>query len=284
MYHYFYRTASALKGHITRTHKVRSYHGSTADKDTRVQLHVKAQDEKPHVQCGTKQIDNVWRFKYLGSWLRADGDQIVDVKAKIVTTVSTAGKMRAIWESKSIPLRLKMRIYKTGVCSRLTYGADAWRLDPRTCATLNGANSRMVARITNRTPHEEASAETRTFDVVRWIRARRLQWVGHILRMDPHRMVQQAARHIHENRSTGDLLMDVPPKLTWEELRSLASNRDGWRDRVRSLREGPRVQIIMTTTTSTTTATSSSVTTTTAPTANDNTTTTTTNNLSLIHI
>ena len=30
-----YKTVSALKAHITRTHKQRQWHGSTADKDTR---------------------------------------------------------------------------------------------------------------------------------------------------------------------------------------------------------------------------------------------------------
>ena len=101
---------------------------------------------------------------------------------------------------------------------------------------INGANSLMVARITNRTPHEEASPTTRSFDVVRCIRARRLRWVGHILRMDPSRMVHKALRHIHESRRAGDLLMDTPPALTWRQLKDLAAKREVWRHRVHSLR------------------------------------------------
>ena len=109
---------------------------------------------------------------------------------------------------------------------------------------INGPNSRMVA---NRTPHEEAIAKSRTFDVVRWIRARRLQWVGHILRMDPvrPRMVHKALKHISENRTKGDLLMDVPQQLSWEEMRKLTENRDGWRQRVQSLRNGSNVTVTM---------------------------------------
>ena len=165
---------------------------------------------------------------------------MADVKVRIGATTTTAGKMRAIWASKSIPQKLKMRIYKSGVCSRLTYGSEAWRLDPRTCKMLNGANSRMVARITNRTSHEEASARTQTFDVVRWIRARRLQWVGHILR----------ARNgwCNKRSSTSwriELLMDIPPTYSWSELQELAANRDGWRSRVNKLRAGSSVTITM---------------------------------------
>ena len=68
--------------------------------------------------------------------------------------------MRGIWASRHIPTSLKMRIYKTGVCSKMTYGSEAWCLNARVCTILNGANARMVARITNKTVHEEASAKT----------------------------------------------------------------------------------------------------------------------------
>ena len=174
----------------------------------------------------------------MGSLFRADGDQYTDVKARIGAATSTAGKMRNIWASKSTPLKLKLRIYRSGVCSRLTYGCEAWRLDVRTCRMLNGANSHMVSRISNKTIHEEASRETRTFDVVSWIRARRLQWVGHILRMDEKRLVYKALKHIHENKSEGDLLMDLPDKYSWKELLMLADNRDGWKKHVQKLKNG----------------------------------------------
>jgi len=101
---------------------------------------------------------------------------------------------------------------------------------------LNGANSRMVSRITHKTAHEEASSATRTFDIVGWIRARRLQWVGHILRMDESRLIYQAAKYIADHRSEGDLLMDVPGKFSWGELRELAKDRVGWRSRVMAIR------------------------------------------------
>ena len=44
-----------------------------------------------------------------------------------------------------------------------------------TMRMLNGINSRLLHRITGKTYKEEASEGTRTFDLVRWIRARRAQ-------------------------------------------------------------------------------------------------------------
>ena len=74
------------------------------------------------------------------------------------------------------------------MCSILTYGSEAWRLTPSVSAALNGANSNMVSIITGRHVREEAS-EGKTFDLIKWIRARKLQWLGHILRMGKGRKV-----------------------------------------------------------------------------------------------
>ena len=98
----------------------------------------------------------------------------------------------------------------------------------------------MLTVITGRSQREEASAETKTFDLVRWIRARRLQWVGHILRMRDDRLVKDAVRLMYNSTQEGDLLMDVPATDTWRELCKRAENRDSWSQRVWGIRS-PRV-------------------------------------------
>ena len=238
-----YKTASALSAHITRTHSQRQWRCTTAAIDAQTKLYREEQKKKEKAVCEGEEIDNVWQFVYLGSRFQADGDQVADIKARIALATSTAGKMRGVWAAKTVPLSLKMRIYKTGVCSRLIYGSEGWKLTARACAMLNGANSRMVSRITGKSAHEEASVRTRTFDVVASIRARRLQWVGHILRTKSdndgnHRMVYKAVRYIYDNRQEGDLLMDAPDTREWDALVKLAADRKRWRQMVYKVRGG----------------------------------------------
>ena len=66
------------------------------------------------------------------------------------------------------------------------------------CKHLNGANAYMLSHVTGKTKHEEAKPETTTFNIVAWIRARRLKWVGHILRLkdEDNRQIKDTLRVI----------------------------------------------------------------------------------------
>ena len=235
-----YNSERCLKAHITRTHPKRQWRGTTADKDERNAQHKRSQREKEKVVCGKDELENVWTFPYLGSQFRADGDQMHDVKTRIAMAMQTAGKMRNIWSARTVPQSLKLRIYKSGVCSRLVYGSEGWRLTAQVQRMLNGANSRMVARITGKTQHEEASTATRTLDIIAQIRAVRLKWLGHILRMDQSRMVHRAVKHMFRNRREGDILMDAPEVETWQDPMKEASQRQQWRMRVQSIKKTGR--------------------------------------------
>ena len=70
-------------------------------------------------------------------------------------------------------------MYKSAVWSLFTYGSE--KMDNNTRAVINGVNARCLNRITGRGIHTEASARTRTFDLVGAIRKRKYKWLGHIL-------------------------------------------------------------------------------------------------------
>ena len=89
----------------------------------------------------------------------------------------------------------------------------------RVTAALNGAITSMVSIIiTDKTIRGE-SAVVKSFDLVKWIferiRVRKLQWFGHILRIDPERKLNQAIFVMFKSRQVGDMLMDVPETSSW---------------------------------------------------------------------
>ena len=83
--------------------------------------------------------------------------------------------------------------------------------------------SPLISVITNKSAHVETSVATCTFDLVKWIRVGRLQWLGHILRMDDTRLVKKAVKLMYINPQEGNLLMDAPVSHDWSELCKRAS-------------------------------------------------------------
>ena len=143
-------------------------------------------------------------------------------------------KLHHLWKDKHLHLNLRLRLYKSSVYIIMTYGSEAWALNEATIKKLNGANAQMVSIITGKTPHQEASSKWRTFDLVRWIRARRLAWLGHILRMGQERKLKQAVYEIFKDRQPGDLLMDAPPHTSWRDLceKAFENDKESWKARV----------------------------------------------------
>ena len=185
-----------------------------------------------HVHWGDKEVTNDWRSLYLGSIFQPDGDQLPDIRSRCAMAKTRAGSLRHVWAS-DLPLDLKIRIYITACCSILVYGSEAWLLDDDARRIINGANAFTLSHITRKTKREEATTATTTFNILAWIRSRRLKWVGHILRLKPNkgkdeRLIKQILRVIHDSPLDRDLLMDVKQQ-PWDQLVKAAADRDKWR-------------------------------------------------------
>ena len=124
----------------------------------------------------------------------------------------------------------------------MTYGSEAWYLTTQVQKKINGAHSRMMSIITGKTPREETTRGTQTMDLLMRIRARRLQWLGQILRMQDDRMIKNAVKYMYENPREGDLMMDAPKTSCWDELCKMAHHKITWNTRVKSM-HSPRLSI-----------------------------------------
>ena len=129
-------------------------------------------------------------------------------------------------------------MYMCCVLSILTYGNAAWKLDKNTCRSLRGWNARCLTRITGR----EYSAETvdPTVDLVKYIRAQRLKWLGHTLRRTGNHPAKEIIMKMETDYSykNGSILMDAPVKHDMEKLVEFAHDREEWRACVNELKRG----------------------------------------------
>ena len=227
-----FRTARGTKIHCTRVHgkveKQQVFQGRLADKAVQVIKLKNQQQQRPGIWCEDKEIENVFKFKYLGTIFAADGLHQYDVKARIAKAMIRCGQLRQIFDSPHLGPRLKIRLYVASVCSLLSYGCETWQLNEWTMRRLNGANSTMLSRITGNSIREEARAATSSYNLVRQIRRRRFKWLGQILRSDKRRLLHQMVLVQHDNRTPGDLLMDTPPHQDFNDLIKQAEDKPFW--------------------------------------------------------
>ena len=82
--------------------------------------------------------------------------------------------------------------------------------------------------MTKKSVREEASSRTRSFDLVNWIRVRRLKFLGRVLRMEKTRPMHRLVKYKYANRLEGDLLSDAPNTDSFENLIDIAKDKTEW--------------------------------------------------------
>ena len=64
----------------------------------------KQQSNSPEITCEGRQLDNVFRFSYLGTTFSADSGQMYDIEHHVVMSFTRCGSLRHIFDSKNISL------------------------------------------------------------------------------------------------------------------------------------------------------------------------------------
>ena len=156
---------------------------------------VEAQKKLDQVSVNEWKLENVYNFCYLGHHLQADGDASYAMEVRLAIAKRRFGELHHIWNSKELPMRLKLQLYASGVCSILTHSHEAWKLTHDTCRKLqawNGLNLAIIEANKLAEPDDPDSFRDLirlqtimpVYDLVTTLRVRRLAWVGHILRKE----------------------------------------------------------------------------------------------------
>ena len=129
--------------HKARAHKnvkEQNFTGTLAAEVVQVCKLVKQQELRPEITCEGEQLKNTFRFKYLDTIFTVNAKQKYDIRTRIAKSFARCGELRNIFDAKTLPIKLKLRLYQAAVCSILTYGCETWRLTPD--ATSNAPNKR----------------------------------------------------------------------------------------------------------------------------------------------
>jgi hypothetical protein len=119
-----------------------------------------------------------------------------------------------LFKSRTIQWKNKIRIYKTIVRSILSYGCEIWTMTNQAEEMLGAFERKTLKRIFCPTQDEKAwrtryNAEIydlpKDMKVTEFIKFRRLQWAGHIIRMEEHVTSKKALQQtIHCKRRVGN--------------------------------------------------------------------------------
>ena len=214
---------------------VRSRKGSLADKKVQHQKRKVLESERKCVTISGHKLENVYSFEYLGSRLQCDGDDKADVDHRMSIAQTIFSSLSHIWSDHRLSTNMKIRLYRTAVCSAFTHACEAWNFSDPIRKSINGFNSRCLSHITGKDLRNSASHPE--FDLVAAVIMRRLRFAGHILRMNPERLLHRsfiAYLNSRKTRPPGSLLHGFD-SMSIQDLTDLAHDRKAWNRHMKSL-------------------------------------------------
>lgn len=143
-------------------------------------------------------IEKVSQFMYLGSCFSDDGSIASEVQHRIGLASSAFSLLkRSLWLRQEVSVATKVRIYNAAILPCLLYGSETWTLLSDHLQKLEVFHMRCLRKITGVSLRQHLrNEEVRrmaggSVTVEQMIRKRRLQWFGHVQRMDHTRLPLQ---------------------------------------------------------------------------------------------
>ena len=146
---------------------------------------IMAQDVEspPVITIENTQLEVVNSFTYLGSSV----SDTLSLDTEISSRIAKAAGVMA---------KLKVLVYQACVLSTLLYGSESWTVYARQEKRLNSFHLRCPRRLLkikwqDRVPNTEVLDRAGLLSMPALLSHRLLQWLGHVHRMDPHRLPRE---------------------------------------------------------------------------------------------
>lgn len=189
---------------------------------TKYMMSSRNQTKATQIKLGPYKFDKVEHFKYLGVVVNGNNDRSMEINERL-----QAGN-RAYWsylrylKDKSISRKTKLQIYKTAIRPVVTYAAETMCLTQRCEDKLRVFERKILRKILG--PKRTEDDEYRILwnyeindimegeDIVKYIKAQRLRWFGHVERRGKEELI----RKIKDWRPTEERPKGRP-KARWED-------------------------------------------------------------------
>lgn len=190
-----------------------------------------------------KETDN---YMYLGVLINDKCDEEAEIDLRLAKANRCAGGLHKILKSKQVTRATKKRIYKTILRPTVLYGSETWVVNKKQQTKLEIWERKILRKIyggkktddgwERRTNNEiyELYNDTAIINV---IRSKRLQWLGHLERMERTRDVKEVAWKIPEGkkkkgrprRKWKEAVMQDVAEQDIRDWKNIARDRDKWR-------------------------------------------------------
>ena len=198
------------------------------------------------------------KCKLLGSLLDTESD----IGRRKGLTLSSLQAYQFIFNSKRIGIDLKIRTFNVYSASIFLYNSELWTLTDTQEKEIDSFHRRLLRKVVNiRWPKRISNEDLyKKVGVEKWsvtIKRRRLNWLGHLMRLDPDTPVRRSllesltdvrrkvgrprltwVKKIEKDLASVDINLDVygaPPERTIEQLVKLTEDRSTWRQIVRDI-------------------------------------------------
>jgi hypothetical protein len=208
-----------------------------------------------NLQIEDKIFERVYAFNYLGSMIIKQNDASKCVQERIRLGNRAFYANRKLLNSKSISRSWKM-IYKTLIRPVVTYGYETWTLTSEIENALRTFERKILRKIFGPAQdrrgcriryNEELEELIKNEDNVRFIKACRISWLGHVERMSDYAMPKRILygklfstrkRGSPKNRWNDGITMDLR-KMKVTAWKAITQNRSVWRHVVKDAKAHP---------------------------------------------
>jgi len=207
------------------------------------------QNQLTPINIEDKDYEQVKSFKYLGAIVNTDNTIEEEIKERIALGNKAYYANKKMFQSKIITKRAKLKLYHSIIRPIVTYTCETWILKETVINKLLVFERKILRKIFGpinekgiwrMKTNQELDEIIKHKNIINFIRARRLSWLGHVERMQGMRMVKAIyCWYPISSRPTGrpktrwmdDIRKDIQ-RLKVPNWKTLAQDRRGWKEKL----------------------------------------------------